>query len=431
MAGINIGNGHIWDGEGHILTCAPTRSGKGFYIINAALTDDKLRDRNAPSFVVLDPKGENIRISGAYLRSAGYKVHCINPYDIRDLEEFGQARFNPLENLDPLDDDIDEILDTIAYSLIPLSEHKNKFFDEAGRDLLLNYLRHLITQTEDPITFRTLYFYSLATGDELEKLLRKMVANKSFDGVIARYALSVAGQKGTDTWGSIARTAQTAMTMFGRKRLSQSLSGSDFDLTGLSEQKVAIFLCMPTKAIKKNAPWLRIFFGTMLRELMESYYHKRRVIVLLDEFVRLGYLSEAEDFFTIGAQYATIWAVVQDLKSLSHIYEAWESIVANCQVKHWFANDDNMTRKYVSERMPITTVFIGNNSDGSPRYIEKPLLRPDEVGGFDDIILEVRGMGKPARLAKTPYLKQNKNGRDLRQPNLTKKVFGLGLTRGS
>ncbi|MCE6993127.1 type IV secretory system conjugative DNA transfer family protein [Dyadobacter sp. CY323] len=411
---INIGNGYMWHGEGHIMTCAPTRSGKGFYIINTALTDNSLRDPGASSFIVMDPKGENIRISGDYLRSVGYEVYCINPYDIAGLEEFGLSKFNPLDDIDPFSDDTDEILDTIAYSIIPPSDHKNKFFDDAGRDFLLNCLRHLLTQTEDEISFRTLYYYVLSTGTDLEILLKKMAVNRHFDGVITKYAMSVAGQKGTDAWGSISRTAQTAMTMFGRKRLASSLSGSDFKMSDLNDKKVAVFLCMPSDVIQKNAPWLRIFFGSMLRELMKNYHPKRRITLLMDEFIKLGYLKEAEDFFTIGAQYATIWAVVQDLDALSKIYGGWQSLVGNCAVNHWFAAGDNLTRDYISRRMPMTVQFMGNNKDGSPRYNEKPLLRPDEVGSFPDIILELSAMESPARLPKIPYLQQNKNGRNLR-----------------
>ena len=67
-----IGGTLFWDKQGHILTVGGNRSGKGSCLIIPALTNDFLADHNAPSFVVLDPKGENLAIAGKFLKKIGY-----------------------------------------------------------------------------------------------------------------------------------------------------------------------------------------------------------------------------------------------------------------------------------------------------------------------------------------------------------------------
>jgi type IV secretion system protein VirD4 len=77
-------------GPAHLLSLAPTRSGKGVgAIIPNLLTADR-------STVCTDPKGENTR--AAYqARSRVGPVHVLNPFGITGLS----AAYNPLDGLEP------------------------------------------------------------------------------------------------------------------------------------------------------------------------------------------------------------------------------------------------------------------------------------------------------------------------------------------
>jgi type IV secretion system protein VirD4 len=78
-------------GPAHLLTMAPTRTGKGVgTIIPNLLTADR-------SVICIDPKGENARIAGRARETFG-PVHVLDPFGVTGLPS---AAFNPLDQLDP------------------------------------------------------------------------------------------------------------------------------------------------------------------------------------------------------------------------------------------------------------------------------------------------------------------------------------------
>lgn len=80
-----------YDGPAHLLTMAPTRTGKGVgTIIPNLLTADR-------SVICIDPKGENARIAGRARQTFG-PVHVLDPFGVTGQPS---AAFNPLDQLDP------------------------------------------------------------------------------------------------------------------------------------------------------------------------------------------------------------------------------------------------------------------------------------------------------------------------------------------
>jgi type IV secretion system protein VirD4 len=80
-----------YEGPAHLLTMAPTRTGKGVgTIIPNLLTADR-------SVICIDPKGENARIAGRAREKFG-PVHILAPFGVAGRPS---AAFNPLDALDP------------------------------------------------------------------------------------------------------------------------------------------------------------------------------------------------------------------------------------------------------------------------------------------------------------------------------------------
>lgn len=76
----------------HLLTIAPTRTGKGVGTIIP-----NLHDYPGP-VVCIDPKGENARITAHYRARFG-PVHVLDPFGVTGMVE---AAFNPLARIDPV-----------------------------------------------------------------------------------------------------------------------------------------------------------------------------------------------------------------------------------------------------------------------------------------------------------------------------------------
>ena len=79
-------------GDGHILTIAPTGSGKGVSCIIPTLLTYTV------PVIVIDPKGENAAVTAERRRQMGQQVHVIDPFGSSGEEP---ARFNPLELVNP------------------------------------------------------------------------------------------------------------------------------------------------------------------------------------------------------------------------------------------------------------------------------------------------------------------------------------------
>ena len=78
-------------GPAHLLTIAPTRTGKGVGTIIPNLLD------YAGPVVCIDPKGENARITARHRGNFG-PVHVLDPFGVTGLPG---AAFNPLDRIDP------------------------------------------------------------------------------------------------------------------------------------------------------------------------------------------------------------------------------------------------------------------------------------------------------------------------------------------
>ena len=100
-------------GPAHLLTMAPTRTGKGVgTIIPNLLTADS-------SVICIDPKDENARTAGRARETFG-PVHVLDPFGVTGKPS---AAFDPLDQLDPAGLDIAEDAGTLADALV---------FDEPG-----------------------------------------------------------------------------------------------------------------------------------------------------------------------------------------------------------------------------------------------------------------------------------------------------------
>ena len=416
--GLHVGSNFFWNGQGHMMTVGGSRGGKGVNLILPALLADNLGKESAPSFVVLDPKGENLAVSGSYLQKSGYNLLAVNPFDLPEIILFGNARFNPFDLFSADDPDFDKYSDMIAYALIPPANHANDYFDKSARNYVTLYIRHMMTQDEEPKNFRTLYKWLRLAGSERTSLLLQMSKNNAFDGDIKDEATAIFSQLVNDggrTVEGIYSTVRTATDVFKDGQLRNSVSASDIDLKSIASQKTAIFVCLSPADLERCQIWLRLFFGSVMRALTKYYSRDRRVIMIMDEFPTLGALKEFETASGFLAGYnVTLWPIMQDLTQLKSLYaNSWETFVNNAIVRHYLAIGDNFTADYISRRMPKKVSMVSSvkskPDDQALREVVKPLLEPSEVMSWPNLILEIKGLDSPGSLPRIPYWDLNSN----------------------
>ncbi len=133
-------------GFAHLLTIAPTRTGKGVGTIIPNLID------YPGSVVCIDPKGENARVTARQRRRFG-PVNVLDPFGVTGLPS---AAFNPLDRIDPVGLDLADDAMTLADALVydAPGEAGEAHWNEEAKALIAGLILHIVA-SEPPAT-RTL-----------------------------------------------------------------------------------------------------------------------------------------------------------------------------------------------------------------------------------------------------------------------------------
>lgn len=405
-----------FDEPGHLLTVAPTRTGKG---VGAVIPNALM---HPGSLVAVDPKGENARVAARARRTLGQVVHVLDPFDVSG--EF-TSRFNPLDFIRVGTEDAPEDADLVAEMIAEADgamTAASSHFEESARALLRGFIlyiaetaapedRHLgevrrcLTLAEDP-------FFEL-----LDEMSRSPVAY----GSAARTANTLLSMADKERSGVLS-TARRHTDWLESPRFIRALSRSDFSLESLKHDQISVFLVLPPDKLDRYRAFNRLFIGLSLSVLQRDAYEKppQPVLYLLDEIAQLGYLSPLESAVGVAAGYGiTLWQFWQDMGQIRAIYkDRWESFVSNSAVLQVFGVSDHRTAQYVSDLLGQTTVQTLNQSDGvnaagfdvshsgglSLGETGRALMTPDEVRRLDgDALLLFVRETPPMLLNKVKY----------------------------
>lgn len=402
--GFYIGGGWHYDGDGHLLTVGGSGAGKGVNFIIPALLSPALV-AGGSSVVVLDPKGENLAICGEHFKRNGYKVININPFDIPEIKGFGSARFNPFSLTSKSDIEAPTFCDLIAECLIPDSG-KNDHWDESARQYISLYLLYMVATEQ--ANFKNLFKAVRLGGSERLKYLYEMAQCQAFGGIISATAQGLYSQleysNDPKEIDGIFSNVRRGTDLFKNPQLAAHLATSDFDLTRLAKEKIALFVCVNPAQLQLFSGWLRVFFGCVFRTLQKHYNPQKRVLVLLDEFPQIGRLREFEMCVAYMRGYnVTLWPIVQDLNQLRRLYShSWETFVGSAAVKMWLPlGADNFTIDYLDNRLPnVRKIKVSGANIG---VTNDKILNKFELISLPHALIEARGLNSFAQFEKMPY----------------------------
>lgn len=84
------------------------------------------------------------------------------------------------------------------------------------------------------------------------------------------------------------------------------------------------------------------------------------MLVCLDEFSALGYMSQLENAAGLIAFFhVKLWVILQDWGQGKTLYkERWESFTANAGILQFFGTNDLATTEYIAKRLGKTRVEV-------------------------------------------------------------------------
>lgn len=346
-----------YTGDRHLLTIAPTRSGKGTTAIIPNLLT--YGDEKSGSVLVIDPKGENALITASQRIAMGQEVHIVDPWNIASG---GRAsRFNPLDWLDPADPDITENAMILADALVMAEDTAEKFWIEEAKALLHGLILHVATcpHEEGHRHLGRVRDLLLLDGDDMKHLWQRMLDSEHH---LVASAGARAAQKDEKLLASVIASAQAQTHFLDSQKLRHSLAASDFKFEDMKTKAMSIYLVLPADRLNAFGRWLRLLIQQAITVSARNIATKpeKPILFILDEMPALGRLTMVEQAYALMAGFSmVIWGIAQDLGQIKKIYGdgGYESLISNSGVIQYYGSRDKITSEYFSSLCGVTTTW--------------------------------------------------------------------------
>jgi type IV secretion system protein VirD4 len=384
-----------YDGPAHLLTMAPTRTGKGVgAIIPNLLTADR-------SVICIDPKGENAKVS-ARARDRFGKVHVLDPFGVTDIPS---AAFNPLQHLDPDDIDVAEEAATLADALVfdAPGEAGEAHWNEEAKALISGVILSIAAdEPRERRNLATLRECLTLAPEAFIALLKRMQTSTAAGGLVARAANRHLGKSDREAAGVLS-AAQRHTHFLDSPRMTAVLERSDFSFADLKRRTATVFLVLPPDRLATYSRWLRLMVTRSLSDMARApspvpagsqaapVAPTEPVLYLLDEFAALGNLAPVERAMGLMAGYGVqLWPILQDVHQLRATYgRRAGTFLSNAGVLQVFGVNDHDSARLVSDLTGQETVVFQTMSRAldseksgisyGEQHVARLLMTPDEV----------------------------------------------------
>lgn len=410
IVGRKSGRFLTFGGSEHVIVEAPTRSGKGTGIVIPNLLTWQ------GSVVVLDVKRENYDASAGFRAHYGQAVHLFNPTS-RDGRT---ARYNPLAYIDRTDsNDVIIELQKIATMLFVAPDHGEAFWANGARTGFAGVGAWLAETSDQPLTMGAIYRH-LTDGDA-RIFFRKELANSGLNlSVGCRTALADFAGGSDNSFADIKKTITNVLGLWLNPLVDAATSASDFDLRNLRKRPMSIYLGVSPDELDRIAPLYNLLFQQLIDLNVRELPDERSpvpVLVILDEFARLGRASVIASAFSYVAGYGIrLLPVIQSRSQLRGVYgeHVADEIVANCGVEVAFtpkelrvANDLSERIGYIGQASVTKSLTINGwlaNRSKSTSEQRRALLLPQELMQFPtEKLILLRGGIPPIIGTKIAY----------------------------
>ena len=387
------------------------------------------------SFVILDPKGENVRDTGGLLKARGYDIKVL---DLINMDK--SYCYNPFVYLHS-DNDIQKLVTNIFKNTTPKgSQSQDPFWDQAAMMLLLAlvfYLHYEAPPAEQnfPMVMEMIRSGEVKEDDDgfmspLDRLFARL-ADRQPDHIALKYYRNYRSGSGK-TLKSIQITLVARLEKFNLDSLAAITQSDEMELDRLGEKKTAIYAVIPDNDSSYN-----FIVGMLYTQLFQQLYYSADVMhggrlpvhvhFVMDEFANVALPDEFDKLLsTMRSREISVSIIIQNLAQLKKLFEKeWESIVGNCDEFLYLGGNEQSTHEYVSKLLGKETIDMntygqskGRNGNYSTNWqiTGRELMTPDEVRMMDNkyALLFIRGerpiMDLKYDILKHPNIKFSADG---------------------
>jgi len=412
------------DGRKHrrnlnVLVCGGSGAGKTRFYCKPNLMQCNC------SFVVLDPKGEALRDTGALLEQNGYVVRVL---DLLNMER--SHCYNPFFYL-TCDNDVQRLVTNLFKNTTPKgSQSQDPFWDNAASVLLMALVFYLHYEAPPDEQNFSMVLEMLRAADVREDneeyqspldILFEQLEMEKPGHIALKYYRNYRGGAGK-TLKSIQLTLASRLEKFNLGTLAALTMTDELELPLMGERKTALFACIPDNDTSFN-----FLVGLLYTQLFQQLYfsadqvHGGRLPVhvhfVMDEFSNVALPDDFDKLLaTMRSREISVSIILQNMAQLKALFEKqWESLVGNCDTFLYLGGNEQGSHKYVSELLGKATIdtntygrSFGRNGNYSKndQNAGRELLTPDEVRMMDNrfALLFIRGE-RPVMDAKYDILR--------------------------
>ena len=408
------------------------------------------------NMLILDPRGEIGAVTAQEHRRAGKTVGMINPVGLHTGAPWNlpMHRVNPLDILTPDSPTLDGDTQMIMEALITLSG-RDEFFDLTGRHWCAPLMKHMVVRYGgvNLIDFHRLVQMIEGNPDGFQALAREELLTSPVPETRKAVRKILEKQKSAPReFSAVMSTIDKNLNFLNHREMCETLSGTDFSLSMLSDKPSVVILIIPPEYMEMWRGFIRLVVT------VAALYKQRRpqaapVLFLLEEMATLGRFEMAERLFTFGRGSGNrVFGVVQSVGQIKRHYgpQGEQIFLSSAQTRLFKGCRDVETaemmaamcgsqtlevpdRRYQAQARLMQQKAVGSIMlDGADPFqagmelghwrreheyrkkIERPLLEPAEALSLPDnrMIAFISGVNCPPIAAQTtPYYRR----RDLKR----------------
>lgn len=391
-------------GPEHVLTYAPTRSGKGVGLVVPTLLTW------ADSTVVTDLKGELWAMTSGWRKEyAGNKVLKFEPAALDSV------KWNPLDEIRlETEYEIGDVQNIATLIVDPDGKGLQDHWQKTARSLFVGVILHSLYKAKHEGKKATLASVDavLANPDKsTTETWEEMLEYKHYQTTQKTHPVVAAAARDMldrpeEEGGSVLSSAKSYLDLWRDPIVANNTSSSDFSIKDLMniDDPVSLYIVTQPNDKARLRPLIRIMITVIIRLLADKMdfengrpkaHYKHKLLLMLDEFPSLGKLEILQESLAFVAGYGIkCYLICQDLnqlKSRETGYGQDETITSNCHLQNAYPPNRIETAEHLSRLTGTTTIvkeqittsgkragiFHGQVSR-TTQEVQRPLLTPDE-----------------------------------------------------
>lgn len=391
------------NGPEHVLTYAPTRSGKGVGLVVPTMLSW------GASAVVTDLKGELWAMTAGWRKKhAKNKVLRFEPATAN-----GSVCWNPLDEIRlGTEYEVGDVQNLATLIVDPDGKGLDSHWQKTAFALLVGVILHALYKAKDDGTTATLPSVDAMLADPNRDIGELWMEMATYGHVAGQnhHAIGSAARDMMDRpeeeAGSVLSTAKSYLALYRDPVVARNVSRSEFRIRDLmhSDDPVTLYIVTQPNDKDRLRPLVRVMVNMVVRLLADKMdfengrpvaHYKHRLLMMLDEFPSLGKLQILQESLAFVAGYGIkCYLICQDinqLKSRETGYGPDETITSNCHVQNAYPPNRVETAEHLSRLTGQTTVVKEQITTSGRRTaamlgqvsrtfqeVQRPLLTPDE-----------------------------------------------------